>query len=56
MTVEPWVDFTSGYFQRANDRMPKQGSRKPWRLSQNYLEDLVALRFGRLDDGRLRFA
>ena len=28
---------------------------KPWRLHQNYVVDLLSLRFGRLDDGVLRF-
>jgi cation diffusion facilitator CzcD-associated flavoprotein CzcO len=46
----PFVDFTSGYIQRANDKLPKQGTRKPWRLNQNYTRDLMALRFGRVDD------
>ena len=36
----PPVDFTSGYFQRAMDKLPRQGSRKPWRIYQNYLRDL----------------
>ena len=29
---EPWVDFSSGYFQRAMSRFPKQGSKRPWKL------------------------
>jgi hypothetical protein len=49
------VDFSSGYFQRAADQMPKQGSAKPWKLNQNYLSDLVAMRFGAVDDGVLQF-
>jgi cation diffusion facilitator CzcD-associated flavoprotein CzcO len=52
---EPWVDFSSGYFQRAMDRFPKQGSKRPWRLYQNYLRDLVALRWSPLADGVLQF-
>ena len=52
---EPFLDFTSGYVVRALDRLPKQGSRKPWKFYQNYLVDLVALRFGRLEDGTLAF-
>ena len=51
----PWIDFGSGYVQRALDRLPRQGSRPPWTLHQNYLRDLLLLRFGRLDDGVLRF-
>ena len=53
--AEPWVDFSSGYFQRAIARFPKQGSRAPWRLYQNYVKDLLMLRFGALRDGALEF-
>ena len=56
MATEPWVDFSSGYLQREMHRFPKQGSRGPWTLNQNYLRDLFALRYGRLDDGAMTFA
>ena len=56
MAAEPWVDFSSGYLQRELHRFPKQGTRGPWKLSQNYLRDLFALRYGRLDDGAMTFA
>jgi cation diffusion facilitator CzcD-associated flavoprotein CzcO len=52
----PPVDFSSGYFQRAMDKLPRQGSRKPWRIYQNYLLDFMALKFARLDDGVLEFS
>jgi cation diffusion facilitator CzcD-associated flavoprotein CzcO len=52
----PPVDFTSGYFQRAMDKLPRQGSHEPWRIYQNYVRDLIALRFARVDDGVLEFA
>ena len=52
---EPFLDFTSGYVQRSLARLPKQGSRAPWRLRQNYLRDVVTLRRGGFDDGVLRF-
>ena len=42
--------------QRAAATLPKQGAKKPWRLYQNYLLDLLMLRFGRIDDGTLSFA
>ena len=35
--------------------MPKQGTRRPWKLHQNYALDLAALRFGRIDDGVMEF-
>jgi len=51
----PVFDFTSGYVQRAASRLPKQGDRAPWRLYQNYVKDLFALRHGRVDDPALEF-
>ncbi len=52
----PWLDFTSGYVQRALGRLPRQGTKAPWRVYQNYLLDLLAFRFGRIEDGVLRFS
>ncbi|MFE8597907.1 flavin-containing monooxygenase [Archangium violaceum] len=52
----PLLDFSSGYVLRALDVMPKQGSRKPWRLYQNYAFDLLMLRFGKVDDGTMVFS
>jgi monooxygenase len=52
---EPLIDFSSGYVQRAIDQFPRQGSRKPWKLYQNYVKDLLNLRFGSIDDGALEF-
>ncbi len=54
--AEPWVDFSSGYIQRSLHLFPKQGSKKPWRLDQNYLLDIVNLGMGRVDDGVMEFA
>jgi monooxygenase len=56
VTEEPFIDFTSGYVLRAIDRFPKQGSKAPWRLYQNYARDIVALRHGKLEDGALVFS
>jgi len=52
----PWVDFSSGYIQRAIDKFPKQGARRPWRLYQNYALDLLALRYGPLRDKAMVFS
>ena len=49
----PFLDFTSGYVKRALVVLPRQGARRPWRLYQNYLLDLITLRFGRIEDGTL---
>jgi len=50
-----FLDFTSGYVERALAELPKQGDRGPWRLRQSYFADLVNLRFGRIADGVLDF-
>jgi monooxygenase len=55
ITPEPLIDFSSGYFRRTIDQLPRQGSKKPWRLYQNYILDLISLRYGSLDDGALEF-
>lgn len=57
-TIEPspMMGLTSGYMQRARDTMPRQGAQSPWKMHQNYLRDLVSLRFGALNDGTLAFA
>ena len=51
---DPIMPLTSGYVQRAKAILPKQGSRKPWRMNQNYALDMLALRFAR-DDKDLEF-
>ena len=56
ISEEPWVDFSSGYFQRAMHKFPKQGSRLPWKLHQNYARDILMLRYGKLDDGAMAFS
>jgi cation diffusion facilitator CzcD-associated flavoprotein CzcO len=53
---QPWLDFSSGYVQRAMAAFPKQGSKAPWRLHQNYAMDLMSLRYAKLSDGVLEFS
>jgi monooxygenase len=52
---EPAIHLTSGYLQRSSSILPKQGSKKPWKLHQNYALDLIALKFGTVDDGTMEF-
>ena len=51
-----FLDFTSGYVQRAKDILPVQGDRAPWKLHQNYVRDLASLRYGKVADGTMQFA
>jgi monooxygenase len=55
ITPAPLVDFSSGYVRRSIDQFPRAGTRRPWRLGMSYLQDVVTLRYGPIDDGTLRF-
>jgi monooxygenase len=54
--AEPLIDFSSGYVQRAIDQFPRQGSKAPWRLYQNYPRDVLLLRFGAIEDEAMEFS
>jgi len=47
--------FTSGYVQRADNMIPRQGSSNPWKMHQNYLRDVWSLRFSPVNDGTMEF-
>ena len=55
VTETPFVDFTPGYFLRAMEQLPKQGSKLPWRLHQNYIRDVKLIKRAPLEDGVLIF-
>ena len=52
---DEYIDFTSGYVQRALNRLPKQGKKSPWRNYQNYLKDIFLVRLLSIKDSTLRF-
>ena len=52
----PFLDMQSGYIQRAAGRFPKQGSKAPWKVQQNYAFDLAQLRYTKVDDGVMEFS
>ena len=54
--VEELFPLTSGYIQRAKHMFPKQGSKLPWKLYQNYLLDMLLIGYGRVDDGAMQFS
>ena len=56
IATQPFIDFSSSYVQRSIDQFPRQGSRPPWRLYQNYALDILSLRYGAVDDGAMRFS
>jgi cation diffusion facilitator CzcD-associated flavoprotein CzcO len=52
---DEYIDFTSGYVQRALDKLPKQGKKSPWRQYQNYLKDIFLVRLFSIKDSTLKF-
>ena len=50
-----WLDFSSGYITRSMHKFPMQGSRDPWRNTQNFPRDVFAIRWGNIDDNELKF-
>jgi monooxygenase len=52
---EGLLTLKSGYVARALDKMPKTGTKDPWKAYHNYLKDMVLLRHGKLDDGAMTF-
>jgi monooxygenase len=55
LRTEPFADFSSGYILRSIEQFPKQGSKAPWRLHQNYLLDTLMLRTRPIDEPALQF-
>ncbi len=52
---ELFLNLSSGYIQRAQKGIPKQGAAQPWRLDQDYKKDKKRLRGVKIDDGVLQF-
>jgi len=55
LELRPFSDFSAGYLQRVINTLPKQGSRKPWLLKQNYIFDLMNIRHGEIENEVLEF-
>ena len=56
VATEPFLDLASGYVLRSIHTLPKQGSRAPWRLYQNYMRDVLMMRRGPLEDEGIEFS
>jgi monooxygenase len=54
--TSPLLGLTSGYVQRAIDRIPKQGASTPWKLHQNYALDRLMLERAPIEDRVLSFS
>jgi len=53
----PFVEnFSPGYIERALASWPKQGSKSPWRVYQNYIRDTISLKWSSVDNDALEFS
>ena len=55
MQKEELLDFDAGYIKRAKNELPKQGTEGPWKVHQNYIKDLFALKYGSVKDKYLDY-
>jgi monooxygenase len=56
LETQPFIDLMSGYVLRSINAFPKQGTKAPWRLHQNYARDILMLRRGALEDEGMEFS
>jgi cation diffusion facilitator CzcD-associated flavoprotein CzcO len=56
MEQEDLLDFDAGYILRAKHLLPKQGAKAPWKVHQNYIKDLFALKYSNVKDKYLEYS
>jgi len=56
MEQEELLDFDAGYILRAKHLLPKQGAKAPWKVHQNYIKDLFALKYSSVKDKYLQYS
>ena len=52
----PLLGLSSGYITRTVDRFPKQGTRAPWKVAQNYFYDYRQMRRSDVVDAEMVFS
>jgi monooxygenase len=50
-----FLNLSSGYIQRAKAVLPKNGTQKPWKVYQNYVLDMLNIRYARIRNKYLQF-
>jgi monooxygenase len=53
--AEPMLVLDAGYVKRGRHKFPKEAATAPWRLHQNYVLDVLALRYASLEDDAMQF-
>jgi monooxygenase len=54
--LTPFMELQSGYVQRSQELLPKQGPEAPWRLHQNYIRDVALFRRSPIEDDVMEFS
>ena len=49
-------DFDAGFFLRAKQLLPKQGTSGSWKVHSNYIKDLFELKYSGVKDKDLEYA
>jgi monooxygenase len=49
------TELESGYIDRAKDLLPYNGDKKPWKIDQHYIKDVISFRYSKMQDGHLEF-
>jgi len=55
LEARPLLSLNSGYVVRATPSLPKQATKRPWLVRQNYFFDLFTMRLSKIEDGILKF-
>jgi len=50
------LNLNSGYINRSQEALPKQGHKAPWKVYQNYIRDYKMLRMDKVNDKQLEFS
>ncbi len=53
--LQEMLPLSSGYFARAVDKLPREGTKLPWKQHHDYFADVKLLREAPLEDGALQF-
>ncbi|WP_320820095.1 NAD(P)/FAD-dependent oxidoreductase [Thalassolituus sp.] len=51
-----FIEMQSGYIARIRNTIPRQGTKKPWKLYQNYMLDMASLKLSSFEEETLEYS
>jgi hypothetical protein len=51
-----FIEMQSGYIERIRNTIPRQGTKKPWKLYQNYMLDMASLKLSSFEEATLEYS